>query len=99
MTQTPIQFPAAAFTVRDQIQLRADFAESADKIFLMHDDRRWTYRRFRDEASRVAHFVLGRATRSADGAAPHVAMLLENHLELLSLYGGCAVSGATLFGV
>jgi fatty-acyl-CoA synthase len=26
-------------------------------------------------------------------------MLLENHLELLSLYGGCAVAGATLFGV
>ena len=26
-------------------------------------------------------------------------MLLENHLELLSLYGGCAFAGATLFGV
>jgi fatty-acyl-CoA synthase len=100
MAETPIQFPPAPMTVRDQIQVRAEHSETRNKIFLMHDERRWTYRRFRDEAARMAHFLLGRLGRS-DAAArpPHVAMLLENHLELVSLYGGCAVAGATLFGI
>ncbi|HTO70804.1 MAG TPA: AMP-binding protein, partial [Myxococcota bacterium] len=98
MSRGPLQFPAAPLTVREQIRVRAEHAESADKVFLRHDDRSWTYRRFRDEASRVAHFVLGRVPPRGD-EPPHVAMLLENHFELLSLYGGCAVAGATLFGV
>ena len=91
-------FPPAPLTVRDQIRVRAEFPESANRTFLMHDQRRWTYAQFRDEASRVAHFVLGRLGAAGAGE-PHVAMLLENHLELLALYGGCAVAGATLFGV
>ena len=99
MAQTPIQFPQAPMTVRDQIQVRAEHPETADKVFLLHDARRWTYRRFRDESARMAHFLLGRLGRSDANRPPHVAMLLENHLELVSLYGGCAVSGATLFGI
>ncbi|HKC50237.1 MAG TPA: AMP-binding protein [Myxococcota bacterium] len=99
MSSAAMQFPAAPLTVRDQIRVRAEHPESAEKVFLLHDERRWTYRRFRDEAARVAHFVLGRTGQAPDGAPPHVAMLLENHLELVSLYGGCAVAGATLFGV
>ncbi len=35
-----------------------------------------------------------------DDAHPgHVAILLENHLELLALYGACGYAGLTLFGV
>ena len=86
--------------MRDQIRVRAEFPESANRTFLMHDQRRWTYAQFRDEA--VARRAL-RARPARRGrrtpAQPHVAMLLENHLELLALYGGCAVAGATLFGV
>ena len=37
--------------------------------------------------------------RSTTTRPGHVAMLLENHLELLALYGGCAYAGLTLFGV
>ncbi len=99
MSQTPIAFPQAPLTVRDQLQVRADHPETADKVFLMHDERRWTYRRFRDESARMARFLLGRLGRSDEKRPPHVAMLLENHLELVSLYGGCAVSVATLFGI
>src|SRR5262245_50178783 len=94
----PISFPAAPLTVRDQIRVRAEFPATADKVFIKHDARRVTYAQYRDEASRAAHFILSR-TRQATGEAPHVAMLLENHVELLTLYAGCAVSGATLFGV
>ncbi|HTO51772.1 MAG TPA: AMP-binding protein [Myxococcota bacterium] len=99
MSSAPMQFPPAPLTVRDQIRVRAEFPASADKVFLMHDARRVTYRGFRDESSRVAHFLNGRLGKSGDAAPPHVAMLLENHVELLTLYGGCAVAGATLFGV
>ena len=42
----------------------------------------------------------GPALGAIDDARPgHVAMLLENHLELLALFGGCGVAGLTLFGV
>jgi len=59
----------------------------------------WSYREFRDEAVRVAHFPLRRLGRSDDRHPPRVAMLLENRPELLALYAGCAYSGMTLFGV
>ena len=39
------------------------------------------------------------SARSTTRGPAHVAMLLENHLELLALYGGCALRGLTLFGV
>ncbi|MBM4335817.1 MAG: AMP-binding protein [Deltaproteobacteria bacterium] len=99
MSQTPISFPPAELTLREQIRVRAEHPETADKVFLMHDARRWSYRRFRDEATRVAHFVLGRLGASDEKRPPHVAMLLENHLELVALFGGCGIAGATLFGI
>jgi fatty-acyl-CoA synthase len=99
MTQTPIAFPQAELTLREQIRVRAEHPESANKTFLMHDARRWTYRQFRDEATRMAHFVSRRLGASDDKRPAHVAMLLENHLELVSLFGGCGIAGATLFGI
>jgi len=39
----------------------------------------------------------GASGRSTRGGLAHVAMLLENHLELLALYGGCAYAGLSLF--
>ncbi|MGH2899785.1 MAG: AMP-binding protein, partial [Solirubrobacteraceae bacterium] len=99
MTTTPIRFPEAEMTVREQIRVRAEHPETADKIFLMHDTRRWTYAQFRDESARMAHFVLRRLGASDERRPPHVAMLLENHLELLALFGGCGIGGATLFGI
>ena len=47
-------------SVRDQMQARAELAATADKIFLMEHDRRWTYRQFRDESVLMGHFLLGR---------------------------------------
>ncbi len=97
MSETPTF--DAPLTVRAQIEARANHAATADKVFLYQDDRAWSYRRFRDESVRAAH-VLGRRLGRCDESRPgHVAMLLENHLELLGLYGGCAYGGHTLFGV
>ena len=42
MTQTPIAFPQAELTFREQIRVRAEHPESSNKVFLMHDARRWT---------------------------------------------------------
>jgi len=89
----------APFTIRDHIEARAQHALTADKTLLMHGDRSWTYRRYRDESVRMAHF-LGRRLGPIDANRPgHVAMFLENNFELLSLFGGCAYGGHTLFGI
>jgi len=94
----PMKFDAE-LTLRAQIQARADHPEASGKIFLRQHDRTWTYGQFRDESTRAAHFLLGRLGAVDDDRPGHVAMLLENHLELLSLYGGCGIAGLTLFGV
>jgi fatty-acyl-CoA synthase len=82
-----------------QIEARARHPEVADRIFLRAHARAWTYRQYRDECVRYAHFLLHRLGPAAEDRPGHVAMLLENHLELLALYGGCAYAGLTLFGV
>jgi len=94
----PLSFDAP-FTVGAQIEARANHPVTTGKVALMQGDRTWTYRQLRDESVRLAHFLLRRLGR-IDAARPgHVAMVLENHLELLALYGGCAYAGLTLFGV
>jgi fatty-acyl-CoA synthase len=82
-----------------QIEARGRHPDVADRVFLVQHERAWTFRQYRDESVRVAHFLLGRLGPHSDAAPGHVAMLLENHLELLALYGGCAYAGMTLFGV
>lgn len=98
MISQPMQFEAE-YTLRAQIQARADSAEASEKVFLRHHDRSWTYGQFRDESTRAAHFLLRRLGPVSEKRPGHVAMVLENHLELLSLYGGCGIAGLTLFGV
>ena len=89
----------AALTVCAQIEARAAHPATEAKVFLRQGDRAWTYRRFRDESVRGAHFLRRRLGPIDDRRPGHVAMLLENHLELVSLLGACAYGGYTLFGV
>src|SRR5689334_15186747 len=89
----------APFDLGAQIEARANHAELADRPFLRHGERVWTYRRYRDESVRLAHFLLRRLGHIDEGRPGYVAMMLENHLELLSLYGACGYAGLTLFGV
>lgn len=89
----------APLTVRDQMEARAQHPLTENKVVLMHNDRSWTYRQWRDESVRMAHLLRHRLGTIDEAHPGHVAMLLENHLELLSLYGGCAYAGLTLFGV
>ncbi len=96
MTAPPIEAP---FTVGAQLDARAAHAEIGDRVAIRHGDRSWTYREFRDESVRYAHFLRGRLGRCDDTRRGHVAMILENHPELLALYAGCAYGGYTLFGV
>jgi len=86
-------------TVGAQIEARAAHPEIAERTFLIQHERRWTYRRYRDESVRFAHFLVRRLAPVDERRPGHVAMLLENHLEMLALYGGCAYAGMTLFGV
>lgn len=98
MPESPLTFDAD-FTVRAQIQARADHETARDKVFVAHDERTLTYGQFHDESARVAHFLLQRLGAINDSRPGHVAMMMDNHIELLALYGGCAVSGLTLFGI
>jgi len=98
LSNVPIQFDAE-LTLRAQIQARADHPEASERVFLRQHDRTWTYGQFRDESTRAARFLLGRLGAVSDSRPGHVAMLMENHLELLGLYGGCGIAGLTLFGV
>ena len=98
MPNEPLQFEAD-LTLREQIRARAEHPVARDRVFLKQHERSWTYGSFRDEATRVAHFLLARLGRIDDARPPHVAMLLDNHLELVSLYGGCGIAGLTLFGI
>ncbi len=96
---TPVPTFDAPLALGPQIEARAHHPEVAGRVLLRHGDRAWTYRQFRDESVRTAHFLLRRLGRIDDARPGHVAMLLENHLELLSLYGACGYAGLTLFGV
>jgi fatty-acyl-CoA synthase len=89
----------APFTLGAQIDARAAHPEVASRELLLEGDRVWTYARYRDEAVRLAHFLQRRLGAVDDALPGHVAMILENHLELLALYGACGFLGHTLFGV
>ena len=98
MSGEPFAFDAP-FTLGAQIEARARHPVAADKVLLMQGDRTWTYRRYRDESVRMAYFLLQRLGRIDEQHPGHVAMFLENHLELLALFGGCGYAGLTLFGL
>jgi fatty-acyl-CoA synthase len=89
----------APFTLGAQIEARAAHPQLGHREFLVQHDRSWTYREYRDECVRIAHLLRGRLGPCDETRPGHVAMLLENHLELLALYGACGYVGATLFGV
>jgi fatty-acyl-CoA synthase len=99
----PVSVPTPSFdaplTLGAQIEARADHPDVAGRIFLRQHDRSWTFRRYRDECVRLAHLLCRRLGRIDDERPGHVAMFLENHLELLALHGACAYGGFTLFGV
>ncbi len=99
MSRPPIQFPQAELTLRAQMELRAEHPETSNKVFLRQHERSWTYRQFRNESARMGRFLRQRLGTVDDRRPGHVAMILENHLELLSVYGGCGVAGLTLFGI
>ncbi|HEY8516120.1 MAG TPA: AMP-binding protein [Candidatus Binatia bacterium] len=92
-------FSDVPFDMGSQIEARGLHPELGPRPFLHHGAKTWTYRRYRDESVRMAHFLLRRLGYIEEGRPGNVAMLLENHLELLSLYGGCAYAGLKLFGV
>jgi fatty-acyl-CoA synthase len=96
---TPIPTVDAPFAFGAQLEARATAPDFADRPILKHDDRVWTYRQYRDECVRMAHFLAGRLGRIDDARPGHVAVMLENHLELMSLVGGCGYQGHTIFGV
>ena len=89
----------APFTVAAQLEARAAHPEISARVAIRAGDRHWTWRRFRDESVRMAHLLRRRLGACSDARPGHVAMLLDNHPELLALAAGCAYARLTLFGV
>ena len=89
----------ASLVLGAQLDARASHPEIGDRVALRAGDRAFTWRAFRDEAVRTAHFVRERLGVVDASRPAHVAMLMENHPELMTLYAGCGYAGATLFGV
>jgi len=89
----------APFTLGAQLDARAAHPEVGRRVVLVDGDHQWTYRDLRAESVRLGHFLLARLGPIDEAHAGHVAMMLENRLELMSLLGGCAYGGTTLFGV
>ena len=89
----------APFTLGAQLDARAQHRDYAERIAIRSGDVAWSYRQFRDEAVRYAHFLLRRLGPIDERRPGHVAMLLDNQPELLALYAGCGFAGLTLFGV
>ncbi|MEM7411653.1 MAG: AMP-binding protein [Myxococcota bacterium] len=86
------------FVIGAQLDARASHPDLENATALLDGDRRFTWKQVRDESVRWARF-LGQRLGAARGRTGHVAMLLENHAELLTLFGGCGYQGYTLFGV
>jgi fatty-acyl-CoA synthase len=97
VSQTP-EFHAP-LVLGAQLDARAASAEIGPRTALRHGDRSWSYAEFRDESVRFAHFLLRRLGPLSETRPGHVAMFLENHLELMALFAGCGYAGLTLFGV
>jgi fatty-acyl-CoA synthase len=95
-TVPPIDAP---FTLGAQLDARALHPEFSERIAIRSGDVAWSYRQFRDEAVRYAHFLLRRLGPIGARRLGHVAMLLDNQPQLLALYAGCGFAGLTLFGV
>src|SRR5258706_15550938 len=85
------------YTLGTQIDARAAHPEVACRDLLLAGDRVWTYQRYRDESVRIAHFLRRRLGAIDDARPAHVAMVLENHPELLALYGGSGYLCPTAF--
>ena len=83
-----------------QIEARAEHPVAANKVLLMHGDRTLDLSPVPRRVGAHGPFSPAPPRRASTTPDPgHVAMLLDNHLELLALYGGCAYAGLTLFGV
>jgi fatty-acyl-CoA synthase len=98
-SEFPVPPIEADFTLPAQFEARACHPEIGSWPAVRQGDLCWTWRRFRDESVRTAHFLLRRLGRIDSSRPGYVAMMLENHPQLLSLYAGCGYGGLTLFGL
>jgi fatty-acyl-CoA synthase len=99
VSKSPLIEVEAPLVLGAQLDARAAHAELADRVAVRSRGQTWSYRDFRDESVRVAHFLRERLGAVDDTRPGHVAMLMENHPDLLALYAGCGYAGLTLFGV
>jgi len=97
----PIQtmLETVELTVRDQLEARAEHDEIGNRVFLRTRNEDWTYRRFRDTACALSHFLLERTGEADTERQGRVAILADNRPEFVAVFGACAIGGLNLFGI
>lgn len=87
-------------TVADQMELKSGEEKTRDKTFIYFQDQEITFRRFYERSSTYAHWFLKlRELAGVSDDNARAAVFMDNHPSFLYSYGGCALTGGTLFGV
>jgi len=86
-------------TFRHQLEARAEHPEIGNRAFLRTREEDWTYRRFRDTACALSHFLIERTGGVNAERQGRVAILADNHPEFVAVFGACGIGGINLFGI
>ena len=70
-----------------------------DNILLIDENKKWTYSEYRDHSVRSAKVLMRYTTEVKLGTRGHVAVMMDNRCEYLSLIGGSAYAGMTFFAL
>ena len=82
--------PSQRYTIGDRIEEKA--AAHPDRVFVLYEDRRLTYRDFDAAADRVTHAAVEAGLATGDVAA----LMMENRPEFLITWAGFAKLGVTI---
>ncbi|OGP61118.1 MAG: hypothetical protein A2V67_09020 [Deltaproteobacteria bacterium RBG_13_61_14] len=87
-------------TVADQMESKATNEKTKDNTFLLFQEEKISFQQFYERSSAYAQLFLKLHQQAAAGDQEvRVAVFMDNHPVFLYAFGGCALTGGTLFGV
>ncbi len=74
-------------------------SQYGDNTLLIDEDKQWTYSQYRDHSVRTAKVLMQHTREIKPGTRGHIAVMMDNRREYLSLIGGSAYAGFTFFAL
>lgn len=71
----------------------------SDNTLLIDEDKQWTYSQYRDSSVRTAKVLMQHTREIKPETRGHIAVMMDNRCEYLSLIGGSAYAGFTFFAL